>query len=237
MERAINVVFLASAIAGIAGAILAWGFATDDQRHQFLTFCWLTTCERAAAPAPSELQSAPPPARSATLEPMVRASAPATPGNAAAPTSASEVCRQFTSTTYCVSSMLAPQGSNSYGPENLFDSDPDTAWVPDTQKAVDGLGEWILLRFARPRSVAAVVVANGYQKSQRDIYFKNDRPRDIEILLSNGRTQSVVLDDRFGVQRIDLSGADSIDWIQVRIRSVYPGTKYHDVGISDIGAL
>ena len=193
------------------------------------------TPDNTSAAAPSAGGSPTPATSSPTIE-APTAPVDSTTGTTTLPTSPDEICQQFTSTQYCVSSVLAPVGNYTYGPENLFDSDPNTAWAPNTLKATDGLGEWILLRFARPRSVGAIVIANGYQKKDRDIYYKNDRPHDIEILLSNGRSTTVALEDSMGVQRIALSGATDIDWIQVTIRSVYPGSKYQDVGISDIGA-
>ena len=53
-----NTIILAAAIAGILGSIFAWGFATDAQRSQFMSLCWIHSCDLdaqsdVATPAPT----------------------------------------------------------------------------------------------------------------------------------------------------------------------------------------
>jgi len=45
--------------------------------------------------------------------------------------------------SYCVSSVLATQSGNSYGPENLWDGDDSTAWC---EGAAGSTGEYLALR-------------------------------------------------------------------------------------------
>lgn len=151
--------------------------------------------------------------------------------SAVRPTSATEDCTLDGNVRFCVSSALAPQGRNSYRAANLIDGNPATAWVE--ARTDDGIGEWIVIHFTQPRSVSGVEVQNGYAKNA-DIYGKNGRVREIEINLSNGQTSRHALSDSSNPQTIRLSGADAVNWIQLKILSVYPGSKYRDTAISEL---
>lgn len=133
--------------------------------------------------------------------------------------------------TPCVSSVLEPQFGNRYGPGNLFDGDPSTAWVEGA--ADDGLGEAIVLRFDGARTVSRISIMNGYNKN-RDIYAKNNRVRTLKLTDSAGRRFEASISDSGDWQTLNLPGDVKIEWLSLAIGSVYPGVKYRDTAISEI---
>ncbi len=131
----------------------------------------------------------------------------------------------------CASSVLASQGKNSYRARNLLDDKRSTAWVEG--KKGDGIGEWILIDFGEPTRPGSIELRNGYTKND-DIYGKNSRVREVQIVTSAGERRSLTLRDTGSFQRIDLSGLGEMQWLQLQIVSVYPGSKYADTAISEL---
>lgn len=132
---------------------------------------------------------------------------------------------------YCASSVLAPQFGNSYNVRNLFSGGSSEAWVEG--QVGQGIGEWIVVEFAAPRRVTGLLIDNGYQKNQ-DIYYKNSRPRSIEVRLSQGHSETLMLADRFATQHLTLAPSAPASWVQIVIRDVYPGSKYTDTAITKL---
>jgi hypothetical protein len=131
----------------------------------------------------------------------------------------------------CVTSVLEGSRGLTYGPENLFDDDPKTAWVEGVDG--DGIGEMMVVHFDGKKSPSTIYLRNGYTKND-DIYAKNGRAREIEITDSSGRALSVELADDGDWQAIDLEKDAAITWVAIEIRSVYPGSKYADTAISEL---
>jgi len=132
---------------------------------------------------------------------------------------------------YCASSVLSPQGKNAYQTVNLSDGRASTAWVEG--QSGHGVGEWILIGFDRERIVHGLELRNGYAKN-RDIFSKNSRVKELEIRLSSGQTLRRTLQDTDEPQTVSLVGAGIARWLQLRILSVYPGSKYRDTAISEL---
>ena len=83
---------------------------------------------------------------------------------------------------YCASSELnKPSGFffGKYGPHNLFDRDPATAWVEG--EAGSGAGSYVCIGTGRDLP-PYIVLANGYQKSH-DLFLKNNRIRTLKVTL------------------------------------------------------
>lgn len=133
----------------------------------------------------------------------------------------------------CVSSVLKPQKGNEYGPENMFDGDPKTAWVEGADG--DGIGEAIVIRFGEPEDVTTIEILNGYNKSG-DIFKKNNRISSVIVKASNGYSAVAELADNGEAQTIDLSNQEisGVRWISIEILTVYPGSKYTDTAISEL---
>ena len=142
-----------------------------------------------------------------------------------------------------------------YGPQQAFDGDTKTAWVPQ-----GGTGGWLEIPTLFPRPfveydrqnrhqvgtpLKGIKLFAGYGKSP-DLFQANSRPRTIEI----GRTPDfrgekfrVVLEDKDGWQEVRFP--DNLKFtrqyqtyehrgLYLRIIDVYPGSRYDDTCISEI---
>jgi hypothetical protein len=173
---------------------------------------------------------APPPAALPT-----RAPAPAIQ-NSARPQQAGEVCDSTGSLRYCVSSVLPPQYGFNYRPKNLFDGKYDTAWVPNTSKATDGIGESLVIDFGPGQTFKGLELLNGYHKNE-SIFLKNNRVRQIEITLPTGKPQVFEIADGPDPMSFTLDASVTVPWVRLRIISVHRGSKYHDTAISEVRVI
>jgi hypothetical protein len=147
------------------------------------------------------------------------------------PHAANEDCSRSGDTTFCASSVLAPAHGNTYGPRNLADGDNNTAWVEGSDG--QGVGEFVVLEFDSPRTIRGLTLRNGYDKSP-DIFDKNSRVKDIELRFSSGDSIDATLKDAPGPQHVTLDQPIKAKWIELIIRSVYPGSKYSDTAINEL---
>ena len=187
--------------------------------------CFFLECAPgdSTAPAPPRPISPAPPVASTPRSPVPR------------PSTAAETCQVVAGGhTYCVSSVLAPQYGFTYNPVNLTDGRLDTAWVEG--KTGDGIGEWIVMIPAAGKRVRGFELLNGYHKNN-DLFQKNGRVKDFEVVLPNGKPQTITLADRAGPQRFTFESALAVEWVQLRIQSVYAGTKYKDTAITELRLL
>lgn len=131
---------------------------------------------------------------------------------------------------YCTSSVLDGR-SGAYSVDHLFSNTNQEAWVEGA--AGQGIGEWIVIDFKEPRSVSAIIVRNGYQKTPK-LFAKNGRVRRFKVTTSNGESRSVDIKDVTGEQRIPLDPPIKTNWIKFAIDDVYPGTAYTDTAITKL---
>jgi hypothetical protein len=99
--------------------------------------------------------------------------------------------------------------------------------------SAEGIGEWLLVKFPSPRAVKAINLLNGYHKNQ-SIFLKNSRLRGFVIRTSSGWSKTGELKDEAGLQRFSIDDQSQINWLQLTIRSVYSGTQYRDVAITEL---
>lgn len=173
-------------------------------------------------------QPNPSPAQAPRIMPSNPAPAP-TPQVRHARAPNSGICHAAGGYNYCVSSVLAPQYGNSYGPRNLVDEDLRTAWVEGV--GGQGVGEYIVVELGGVRRVTAIQLMNGYHKNKR-IFSINSRVRSGILRFSNGRTIRVRLEDAPGVQTLSFAPIETA-WVQFEISEVYAGTKYKDTAITE----
>ncbi|MDQ2090070.1 NADase-type glycan-binding domain-containing protein [Marimonas arenosa] len=158
--------------------------------------------------------------------------------SAPAPATAEETCftqgsGQFAFAIHtCVSSTLAPQAGNSYGPRNLSDGNPRTAWCEGERGP--GIGETITLFIDDGAPFRRLLVANGYGKSP-ETFRKNGRPKLVEITTDRTPPTQLVLADQPGLLPVPLIRSAEYQWVRLRILSVYPGTRYDDTCLGFIG--
>jgi hypothetical protein len=130
-----------------------------------------------------------------------------------------------------VSSTLSSQGNNYYGSSNLYDWDPQTAWVEG--KSDYGIGEFFEIDL--PYGGSNIGIFNGYQKSYES-WLNNSRVKKFKVYVDGKAVCYAVLKDLMGYQTINLP----IDYLgnhtnfRFEIMEVYPGAKWKDVAISEI---
>ncbi|MCP3969289.1 MAG: hypothetical protein GY717_03020 [Rhodobacteraceae bacterium] len=131
--------------------------------------------------------------------------------------------------SYCVSSVLAPQSGNNYGPENLWDGDDRTAWC---EGAAGTTGEYLRINVQGGPEFRRLWFDNGYAKSEK-AFYRNARPRLIEITTDTGYRGQYQLPDRSVEYAIDLP-QPAYREVLIRILDVYPGTHYRDTCLNGV---
>jgi hypothetical protein len=132
---------------------------------------------------------------------------------------------------YCASSVLQSSKANHYEPSMMFDGNRATAWVEGDKS--DGIGQSITLHFGRERQLVGFEIINGYDKDQK-IWSANSRVGQLEATTGDGQVQVITLKDVRGASRFDFDAPVDTSWLQLTIKSVYPGAKYQDTAISEL---
>ena len=137
---------------------------------------------------------------------------------------------QFGKTCITVSSRLSDTDGMTYGPGNMIDHNPASAWVEAAPG--DGIGEWVIISFDHPMKFSRIFINSGYCKSE-DLLLKNNAPRTVRISTEAGQ-QTIELKRTVERQTIQLAAPVVSRWVKLEIKAVYPGSKYHDTAISEI---
>ena len=134
------------------------------------------------------------------------------------------------------SSVLPPdQYTSYYGPRNATDGNVRTAWNEGADG--NGVGEWMSLEADSEQVVRGVRIVGGYPKRE-DVYYNNNRPKNVTIELSDGYTQHVTLEDAMGEwQEFEFDQLHKTDYIKVTIDSVYSSAKWNDAAIAEVEAF
>ena len=131
------------------------------------------------------------------------------------------------------SSELEESSDLTYVAHNAIDGSTSTAWVEGVEG--DGIGESISITFDNNENeIDAICVRNGYEKSE-DIFYKNNRIKEASVEFEDGSIEYFELMDH-GYDQIVFF--DSPHWgnsIVLTIESVYPGSRYSDTCVSEIG--
>lgn len=127
----------------------------------------------------------------------------------------------------CVSSVLKPQGDNTYGPGNLY-RDGAAAWCEGAPGS--GKGEYIRFIFAKPVSFKYILVGNGYTKS-KETFYANARARTVRVE-TDGLNFTAQLSDNDLIQTIQLPRQVRTTSLRVEIVDVYDGDKHKDMCLS-----
>ena len=133
------------------------------------------------------------------------------------------------------SSTLRPDEVTSYyGPNNAIDEVFETAW--NEGATGDGIGEWVSINADGEQWARGVKIVNGYPKSN-DIFYYNNRCRDVTIELSDGYVIQYTLSDSYREwQYIEFDDYHKTSYIKLTINSVYEGSKWTDTSICEMHA-
>ena len=149
----------------------------------------------------------------------------ATPGRA-------ETCHalegQFTKVRICVSSVLAAQAGNTYGPDHLMGTG-DGAWCEGVPGP--GVGESVTIHHASPQLMRTINIISGYSKSD-ETWRNNGRVRKALIETDRGVKQTITLKDVRDVQNIVIPKS-KVTWVKLAILDVYPGARGSDTCMSE----
>jgi hypothetical protein len=122
-----------------------------------------------------------------------------------------------------------------YHPNYVADDDPRTAWVEGAESS--GAGEWLRINVTPLDKTSGVrlKIRNGYQKSA-GLFKANARAKDVTVRLLPSRVETkATLTDKNGWQELSLAQpAGPVSAIELKVGSVYEGTRYADLCISDV---
>ena len=122
-----------------------------------------------------------------------------------------------------------------YHPNYVADDDPKTAWVEGAKSS--GAGEWIRIQLTPldDTTKVRIRVRNGYQKA-KDLFQANARAKQVTLrLLPSNVEKKVTLEDKEGWQDVVIDQSrGTIRAVELAVTSVYEGTKYADLAISDV---
>jgi hypothetical protein len=122
-----------------------------------------------------------------------------------------------------------------YHPLYAADDDPKTAWVEGAKSAGDG--EWLRFNLSHldRTSLVRLRIQNGYQKSNT-LYKANGRAREVTItLLPSGVSTKATLTDGQSWQELQIAQPEGVlEAVELRVDSVYAGSKYSDLCVSDV---
>ncbi len=148
-----------------------------------------------------------------------------------APVHADEICHtqggQYAETRTCVSSTLAPQGGNSYGPDQITGLG-EGAWCEGV--AGPGIGQSVTVHQKPVRKIGTIMFVNGYAKTP-ETFRANGRVKRARIETSGGAARTVTLKDTAEMEEIKIPPA-RVSWIRLTIVDVYPGERHADTCIS-----
>lgn len=134
------------------------------------------------------------------------------------------------------STVLAPDKTTSdYSGRNAMDGALDTAWNEGSPS--DGTGEWIEFIAYTPQHVSSVSIAGGYPKLYKDgsdVYYKNNRPRQVTISYDGGSQAFMMQDLRGQFQTLTLSQPIDTTFVRITIDSVYRGANFNDCCIAEV---
>lgn len=131
--------------------------------------------------------------------------------------------------TASASSTLPDEPPYTYGVKNTLDGNPETAWNDGAPGS--GAGEKLTYKFARPVRLTSIRLINGYA-SNPTLFQQNARLRNVVLVTEAGRFPFTI-GDVFDRQQFDIDFGRTSSLV-IEVVSVYPGTKYEDLALSEI---
>ncbi|MSL30631.1 hypothetical protein GKE84_25515 [Escherichia coli] len=137
--------------------------------------------------------------------------------------------REVTNVVAVASHTLESQGSNTYQAANMLDDNYNTAW------ATHFTGENITLAFLmNSNNLYKMSKSNGYGKTS-ELFEKNSRAKDIRIYINGKFICDEELSDLWIPHYITFDKEyNNVTEVKIVISSVYKGSKYNDLCISEV---
>jgi len=141
---------------------------------------------------------------------------------------ADAVIERIAPASVVASSELA--GDENFVAANTIDNHEGTAWKDGIEGP--GIGETLTYNFSEPVQLVRIEFVNGLDDSPDIPFEANSRIRGATIG-TEARNVDVTLADSFEVQGATLQFGET-DTVVVRVNSVYPGTQFEDVALSEV---
>jgi hypothetical protein len=133
-------------------------------------------------------------------------------------------------------STLPDQDGLTYGIANTYDNQVTTGWNSNGStpgSGVDPVGQKLTYKLAAPQHIVGVRLINGYNPNDGKHQFTdNHRVRSL-IVRGGGTERTIELADNFSPQFVDVDFPNA-DTIELEVGSVYPTTKWTDVGLTEV---
>ncbi len=133
-------------------------------------------------------------------------------------------------TSITASSSLV-EGDLTHSPERMLDGNLSTAWSEGVNGS--GIGQSVIVVFSETVHIQYLVISAGYHKSD-DLYHFNARPHTISLRFSDESVETIELKDVMEEQTFYL-GDKNTTFVQLTIDTIYPGTKWSDTCITELG--
>lgn len=141
--------------------------------------------------------------------------------------------------TLSTSSSMKNWKQYSFGAGNLVDDNLWTSWQPVT-KPGGGVGEWVNMTFATPQSLTGLEISNGFRRIDDkfgDLYHMNNRIKTATLECSDGTRLPIELADEPVERTVSLPAPIRCSWVKLTVDSVYRGTKWNDLAVSELHPL
>lgn len=123
------------------------------------------------------------------------------------------------------------EGDFTYDAKNVIDGKQATFWLEGDDGS--GLGAYVQLNLAAESTVTELRIWNGNWYTF-DFFERYNRAKEVDIELSDGSKQKVVLKDGKAPETVKLDKPAKVTWVKVIVRSVYQGNTFNDSGFSEI---
>ena len=134
------------------------------------------------------------------------------------------------------SSTLPDQDGLTYGIANTLDGQITTAWNSAGStpgKGVPPVGQKLDYTLASPQHVVGVRIVNGYNPNDGQHQFTDNHRVKTLAVRGGGQERQVDLADSFTPQFVEVDFPNT-DTLELEVVSVYPTTKWPDVGITEV---
>jgi hypothetical protein len=110
-----------------------------------------------------------------------------------------------------------------------FDQYSNTYWLARWSTAHEPT---LTANFSHPVTLNYMTLTSG--TGSTNSYLAYDRPSTLQLVFSNGKSETLTLTDSHAPQKLGISNATGVTSILIRVTNVYPSGKHPDVAISDI---